>query len=143
MELFLRQQPSEQHHSLRIFDQLVREGERSPDLLAAALLHDVGKSRFPLNPLERSAVVIGYALWPEQAKKWGQGQPWGWKRPFVVAAQHPRWGAEMAQAAGAAPLTVNLIRRHQEARQGRERQGESDGIEDQLLAQLQRYDDES
>jgi len=37
-----------------------------------------------------------------------------WRKAFVVAAQHPQWGAEMAAAVGASSLAATLIRRHQE-----------------------------
>lgn len=156
MELFLRLQPSEQAHSLWVFRQLREAGETNPDLLAAALLHDVGKSRQPLRLWERAVIVLGKALFPEKNKDWGQAEPQGWKRPFVVAAQHSVWGAEMAAGAGATPMTVALIRRHQDSLQRsspRKRVTESIhpqqasqnpiSPEDQLLSRLQLLDDES
>jgi len=146
MELFLQQQPSEQLHSLRVYDRLVSQGESSADLWVAALLHDIGKSRYPLTAIERAIVVIGQFLAPGMAAQWGMGSPRGWKRPFVTAAQHPSWGAEMAQAAGASPLTVSLIRRHQDggALDSRsEDRGNENEMEDRLLAQLQSVDNES
>lgn len=137
MELFLRQQPSEQHHSLRIYERLLAQDERAPELLTAALLHDVGKSRVPLRPWERAVVVLVNAVAPELGRRWGEGEPHGWRRPFVTAAQHPVWGAELACQAGAAPLTVSLIRRHQDA----PRSGGPLGSEDRLLRALQSLDD--
>jgi hypothetical protein len=44
--------------------------------------------------------------------EWGQGQPRGLRRPFVVATQHPAWGADLSAAAGASARTCDLIRRH-------------------------------
>ena len=85
-----------------------------PDLLTAALLHDVGKTRVPLSVWERSWVVVGQVIWPKKTAVWGQDAPLGWKRPFVVKAQHPAWGADMAAAAGSSELAVGLIRRHQD-----------------------------
>lgn len=112
MALFLNQTASEQVHSLDVFYKLCDQGERSPDLLSAALLHDVGKSYYALRVWERVAVVIGQALAFRQTALWSQAEPRGWKRPFVVARRHAAWGAEMAEEAGASPLTVELIRRH-------------------------------
>jgi len=89
-------------------------GEEQPDLLAAALLHDVGKSDHPLHIWERVVIVLGKAFFPGQVRRWGQGEPTGWRRPFVVAEQHPAWGADMAAEAGASPTTATLIRHHQD-----------------------------
>lgn len=114
LQLFLQMQPGEQAHSLEVFRQLQDQGETNRDLLAAALLHDVGKSRCPLRLWERVLIVLVRAAVPGQAAAWGQGQPRGWRRSLVVAEQHPAWGAQMAEQAGASPKTVELIRRHQE-----------------------------
>jgi len=153
MELFLRQQPAEQAHSLEVFFQLIEQGEDSPDLLAAALLHDAGKSRFPLRLWERAEVVIGKALFPAWVEKWGESGARGWKRPFVIAARHAQWGAEMADEAGASALTVRLIRRHQDSIGGKRgsavpQRGDCDRDEilpgdEYLLQRLQVIDNES
>jgi hypothetical protein len=138
MALFLNQTASIQVHSLNVFSQLWDHGERSPDVLSAALLHDVGKSCYPLRIWERVVVVIGQALAQRQADLWGQAKPRGWKRPFVVARKHAAWGAEMVAAGGASPLTVALIRRHHDPG--------TDGLatsEDHLLKQLQIFDHNS
>lgn len=138
LSIFNQMHPSEQAHSLRIARQLVEQGENHPDLLAAALLHDCGKNHHPLHLWERVAIVLGKAWFPNQVKQWGSGKPKGWKKAFAVAAQHGDWGAQMAAHAGASPLAVALIRRHQFPL---ERPVES--LEDRLLLQLQRLDDES
>lgn len=114
MVLFLQMQPGEQAHSLRIYRGLCDRGETHPDLLVAALLHDVGKSRHPLRLWERVLIVLAQKLFGKRMKAWGQGQPRGWRRAFVIAEQHPAWGAELAAQAGASPLAVRLIRHHQE-----------------------------
>jgi len=113
MQLFMRLQPSEQIHALRVLYTVQRQGESDPDLVTAALLHDIGKARAPLRLWERVLIVLGKGFFPERAKEWGRGQFQGWIRPFVIAEQHPTWGAEMAFEAGASPLTVSLIRKHQ------------------------------
>jgi hypothetical protein len=114
MRLFEQLQPSEQVHSINICRRLIQQGETQPDLLVAALLHDVGKSRYPLHAWDRALIVMANAIFPEKTKTWGQGQPQGWQRAFVVAQRHPTWGAEMAAGAGASPLTVTIIQRHQD-----------------------------
>jgi hypothetical protein len=145
MKLFASMKPNEQAHSLAVFYKLIDQGEKQPDLLTAALLHDVGKSRFPLQVWERVLIVLGSAIFPGQIQHWGgsvagqQGRlSWFLKKPFHVAEGHPQWGAQMAEQAGASPLTVTLIRRHQD------RLLEPLlSSEDRLLAALQAVDDES
>ncbi len=96
---------------MAMFHRLLEQGENQPDLLVAALLHDIGKLRYRLNPLERAMVVLVKAINPEQAHRWGSLPPdgWdrlpGWRKAFIVAEQHAGWGAEMARQAGVSPLT--------------------------------------
>jgi len=131
--LFRQMQPSEQAHASEVFARLTAVGQTDPDLLAAALLHDAGKVRSPLTLPERVLIVIGKRLFPQTVKSWGSGEPQGLRRPFVTAAQHPAWGAELASAAGAATRTCDLIRRHQDV----------PCADDPLLAALQEADDEN
>ena len=125
MELFKRMKTGEQAHSLEVFKKICHLGLEQADaarlpqaalrqLQVAALLHDVGKSNYPLYVWERGLVVLARAFWPEKARRWGRARPpGGWRRPFIIAEQHPAWGAALAAEAGASPLAVNLIRRHQ------------------------------
>jgi len=118
MALFIQMQPGEKEHAIVMVRKLTEQGENQPDLLVAALLHDVGKLRYHLNPLERTMVVLAKAIMPGQAHQWGSLAPdeWedlpGWRKPFVVAEQHAGWGAEMACQAGVSALTETLIREH-------------------------------
>jgi hypothetical protein len=138
LAIFNQMDPSEQTHSLRIARQLIEQGKTHPDLLAAALLHDSGKSHHPLRIWERVMIVLGKALLPAQAKQWGHGRLDSWKRAFVVAEQHSEWGAQMAAEAGASSLTVALIRCHQ-----RPLDRPAASLEDRLLLRLQELDNES
>ncbi len=138
-ELFGRLSPGEQAHSLSVLRTIQRGAPPAAraELHQAALLHDVGKSRAPLTLLGRVLVVLVRRLWPAKAQAWGQGAPQGFRRPFVTAAQHPAWGAELAAQAGAPPLTVALIARHQTP------VAAPVTTEDQLLAALQAADDDA
>lgn len=113
-QLFDSFDDADQKHSYRVLMTLEEAGYTQPDLLKAALLHDVGKTRLPLTNWDRSVAVALEAIWPGRIDAWGDGSPDGWKRPFVVRKQHARWGAEMAEAAGSSPNTVALIRYHQD-----------------------------
>jgi hypothetical protein len=135
---FITMQPSEQAHSLDVLKKLKVQGEDHPDLLAAALLHDLGKTVKPLRVWERVLIVLVKGLSPSLARSLGLTFHWPM---FRVAELHPEWGAELAANAGASPLTVALIRRHQETLP---EQGEtSETSEDLLLRKLQAVDDES
>lgn len=130
--LFRRMHKSEQTHALNVFNLLKAASKNDPDLLTAALLHDVGKVLFPLSLFDRVLIVLGKAFFPRQARSWSEGPPEKHHRPFVVAAHHPEWGADLAGQAGASPRTVELIRHHQD------RPSTDDGD----LAALQAADDE-
>jgi hypothetical protein len=134
-----------------VFKRLFSECQRDPienraDLLVAALLHDVGKTCYPLSLWERVVIVLMKAMWPDRIAKWGtpslndresypgEGQ-FGWKRAFVIAQQHPHWGAELAKASGCTALTVSLIRKHQDTLPSK-----PETIEDRLLSRLQSAD---
>lgn len=111
--LFRRMAPGEQIHSLKVMRWLAEQGHTRPELLQAALLHDVGKSNAPINLFERVEAVLVRWLVPGLYARWAQAEPLGWRKPFVTATQHPAWGAALAGQAGAPLLVVNLIRRHQ------------------------------
>ncbi len=136
--LFRRMQPAEQMHAYRLFKRLEFAGQTSPDLLTAALLHDVGKIQSPISIFDHIIIVLGGHLFRKATLRWAEGTPHGWRRPFVVAGQHAGWGADLVCQTGASPLTVELIRRHH----NRPVQGPNSNTE-HLLAILQGADDES
>ncbi len=113
-QLFAQFDPGDQWHSYQVWRMLQHAGHTHPDLQVAALLHDVGKTRVRLTLWDRTLIVLGQKIWPHKMALWGMGEARGWQRPFVVKAQHPAWGADMAAAAGCSPLAVTLIRRHQD-----------------------------
>lgn len=143
MILFDQLQPSEQAHGLKIYRQLVEQGETQPDLLVAALLHDAGKSRYRLHVWDRVLIVLARATFPQRVHTWGLGSPTGWQRAFVIAEQHPAWGAEMAAQAGASSLAVTIIRRHQDFSPEAADFMASLPLEDQLLYRLKILDDDN
>ena len=138
---------SEQAHGTRVLQMLKNIGEQNTDLLRAALLHDIGKSRYPLRLWERVMIVLANRFVPQRAQHWGERpagevkKPQGWRRAFIVADEHPLWGAEIAAGASSSPMTVNLIRRHQDQLEVIDNKTLS--LEDRLLSKLQAADDES
>lgn len=113
MGLFEGMQPSEQAHSVAVMRRLRAQEPEEQALLVAALLHDAGKSLYPLRVWERVLIVLVGVISPHLLARWGSGEPGGWRRAFVVASQHPQWGADMAARQGASPVAVELIRLHQ------------------------------
>lgn len=134
LALFKQLRCSEQLHSLGVLETLRARGHDQPDLLVAGLLHDVGKSRAPIGLVGRTLVVLVRAFLPGLYRRWAGGEANGWRRAFVVAEAHPAWGAEMVSEAGASPMVVALVRRHQE------QLGEPGTEEERLLAALQAAD---
>ena len=145
--IFTQMQNSEQAHAVLVLRTLLDQHEDDQDLLVAALLHDVGKSRFPLSLWERVVVVLAKKICPGCVQRWGERdseedqKPHGWRRAFMIAVRHPAWGAEMAAEAGCSQLTINLIGRHQEKIPVFQENDLSK--EDTLLLKLQAADDES
>ena len=131
---FKKMQPSEQRHAYEVLEKLKAEGCDHPDLLRAALLHDVGKILYPLKPWERAMVVITQQIAPSLTIQLGQRKPIGFFKAFVVAANHSEWGADLISKTGASEILVDLIRNHE---------NNPAPDQDHLLSCLQKADDAS
>jgi hypothetical protein len=128
--LFATMQLADRRHSLDLCARLLRDGHADPDLLRAALLHDVGKAAGPI-PLPHRVVYSFCAVALPSLAAWlARGNPTAWRRPFHLAARHPEVGARAAWAAGSSETVVRLIQGH-----------ESPGS-DELSRILYRYDGE-
>lgn len=112
--LFHQMGKPEQAHGVLVLRTILADGEQHPDLLTAALLHDVGKSRSPLRSWDRVGIVAGSTIAPRLVERWGVESRARWRHPFEVAAKHAEWGAEMIQQAGGTVLLTTLVRRHQD-----------------------------
>jgi hypothetical protein len=116
MTLFQRMRRSEQLHSLNVLRDVLAQGSTPRDLAVAALLHDVGKSRYPMGTLQKTLAVLVRAISPMLFERWSKGNPTNlWKRPFVVYVNHPAWSAQLIADAGASANAVWLVERHQES----------------------------
>lgn len=132
-QLFARMPPNDQRHALAVARSLRQAGYHDRALLQAALLHDAGKSLGqPI--IHRVLIVLLEAFWPAMLERLATAPDGtrGWRRPFVVHAQHPAIGADWARTAGCEPLAVSLVARHQDILSPA-----PTGPEDELLAALQ------
>lgn len=110
MVLFKRMKRSEQLHSLNVLRHL---GNPTHDVAVAALLHDCGKIIYPLAIWQKSVAVIIRKIAPAHYHRWSKKSPthW-WYRAFVVAENHPQWGADLVSQTGASAQTIWLIAHH-------------------------------
>lgn len=113
MALFRRMQRSEQLHSLNVLRSVLKQGETPQDLAVAALLHDCGKSRYPIAIWQKTLVVLVRAANPKLYWRWSDGDPnKPWQRAFVVVEHHPAWSGELAAEAGVTGRALWLIATH-------------------------------
>ncbi|MBZ0295367.1 MAG: HD domain-containing protein [Anaerolineae bacterium] len=113
MHCFQQMRRSEQLHSLNVLRDVLAQGPTPDDLAVAALLHDVGKSRYPFPVWQKTMVVLTRAFAPGLFQRLSAGSEHRfWQRPFVVSSQHPRWSADIVRDAGASERAVWLVLHH-------------------------------
>jgi hypothetical protein len=117
-----------------VYETLCREGHTHQELLAAALLHDVGKAAARLPAWQRGMFVLAERFAPGVLHHAMRDHDRNWQRPVADYARHAEIGARWAEEAGCSPLTVALILRHEERLETCQTE------EDRLLATLQAAD---
>jgi len=137
-ELFVAMSPADRSHALRARAGLAGEAA-PPDLVVAALLHDVGKSGAPIHLWDRAIFVLAERFFPRWLDRLAgrDGLPFG--AGLVALQRHARLGAQWVAAAGGSPRLVDLIRYHHT---DPATLGWQDG-ERQLLEALQRADEQA
>lgn len=125
-ELFRSQHPRDIVHSTNTARWLVARGYDNADLLAAALLHDVGKGH--QRRLDRVAYVVSEWLKSED-RAGSHGSRLEMRRAMARSRDHSEAGARMARDAGVSERIIELILNHH---------AEADG--DAMLALLQQAD---
>jgi hypothetical protein len=117
LRLFESMSPADQRHALRVFRGVQARGWSDRDILAAALLHDVGKAAGRVPFWTRPVVVIGKRCAPRLLTRLTVYPPEGnrlprWRRSLSAAWWHAEVGADLAAAAGLSERTIHYIRMH-------------------------------
>jgi hypothetical protein len=117
LALFQTMSVADQQHSLRVCRGLRARGCTDKDLLAAALLHDVGKAEGRVPFWTRPVIVIGKLCAPQLLARLAVYPHAGvalpkWRHALGYAWWHAEVGAELAARAGLSERAVLYIRTH-------------------------------
>lgn len=102
---------ADRRHSVAVARRVARSlgADAARPVLAAALLHDVGKVASGLGTYGRVVATLSAgAAGREMAEAWTETR--GFTRRVGLYVRHEELGAEMLELAGSDPLTVGLVR---------------------------------
>ena len=138
LDAFQQMSRAEQLHSLNVLRDVLAQSDKTPHSLAvAALLHDVGKSRYHLMVWQKTIAVLIKAFIPKLASYLSRDETLNfWRAPFTVREFHPQWGAEILCACQSDQDAIWLVHHHQE-----NAEHHPDHLNYGLLRRLQSADD--
>jgi hypothetical protein len=113
LQLWRRMYGPDRRHSVQVGRDVERRlgHEATPPVLAAALLHDVGKLDSRLRTYGRVVATLTIkVVGRTEVLRWQRGR--GLHRRIALYARHPELGAQMLTLAGSDPLTVAWTREH-------------------------------
>ena len=111
--LFAALQGRERRHAMDVVRELRARGAPSPDLLVAALLHNVGNGSLHLH--ERVAYTLLRLLAPRLLERLASPVGFGFRRAMAAQRDHPQRGAALLAEAGASERVQRLVRGHHDA----------------------------
>ena len=109
LDLFRQQHPRDIVHAAATARWLIERGHTDPELIAAALLHDVGKGH--QRRRDRAGYVLANAVRGAKLLA-GPGSRFEFRRALARGLAHSESGARALADAGASPRVVDLTRRH-------------------------------
>jgi hypothetical protein len=112
--LFSGMPTADRRHALDVAARLAAAGQRDPDLLAAALLHDSAKGH-RMRLWHRVAGVLLESASPRALARLASSDQGSWRYPFHLYLHHASLSADMALAAGCTARAADFIRRASEA----------------------------
>jgi hypothetical protein len=113
LQLWRRMSNADRRHAAGVAHEVERRlgAEATRPVLAAALLHDVGKVSAGLGTYGRViATVASAAAGKQMADAWTEGK--GFTRKVGLYLRHPELGGDMLALAGSDPVTVAWARQH-------------------------------
>ncbi|MCC5952398.1 MAG: hypothetical protein JJU45_09930 [Acidimicrobiia bacterium] len=113
--LWCRMKPADRRHAVAVARRVDRSfgGDTPGAVLAAALLHDVGKIDSGLGVYGRTVATLSAAAIgrdPDIIRAWTRTT--GFTRRVGLYLQHPRLGGDLLELAGSDPLVVAWARQH-------------------------------
>ena len=105
-QLFMKMALLDQRHCLDVYHTLRGSGCDDTELLTAALIHDVGKRNVVI--WQRVAYVFLKQLAPRQLRRIASNGT-GWRAGLSSLHYHEEVGSQLAKAAGASDVVVQLI----------------------------------
>lgn len=111
---FVQLSRADQLHCLNVLRAVLRANpEAPPALTAAALLHDVGKSRYHLRVWQKTLAVLVLGLAPAHGRNLTLVEPPNsWRAPFIVHELHPKWSGELLRECGSEAAVIWLAENH-------------------------------
>lgn len=105
--LFLKLKPYEQRHCIDVAKKLDETSMGNLEMIKLGLLHDIGKLRYPLNPIEKSMIVVLDRLTGGNIKRYSR------YKMIKCYYEHPQIGYEMLREIGNYDeVFLDLIKNH-------------------------------
>lgn len=107
--LFTQMPTADRRHALDVAGRLVAAGQRDPDLLAGALLHDGAKGH-RMRLWHRVGGVLLEAISPRALARLASSDEGSWRYAFHLYLHHAALSADAALAAGCSTRAAAFIR---------------------------------